>query len=76
MYLNIKANPYLVICIVISHVLGSRTPDWEGQLSYKAPKSSATFSMQQQQYKVKNIYLNSGIMIRHIIQYTLRIRIL
>jgi len=47
---------------LLSH-LATRSPDWEGQLSYKAPKSSSSFSMQQNQYKERYLKLYGNILI-------------
>lgn len=47
---------------VLTH-LSMRTPDWEGQLSYKAPKPSSTFYMQGQQFKERYLKLYGNILV-------------
>eukprot|EP00088_Acartia_fossae_P065429 TRINITY_DN8069_c0_g1_i3.p1 TRINITY_DN8069_c0_g1~~TRINITY_DN8069_c0_g1_i3.p1 ORF type:complete len:294 (+),score=76.26 TRINITY_DN8069_c0_g1_i3:37-918(+) len=48
---------------ILSH-LATKHPDWEGQLSYKAPKSAGTFSsMHSQQYKERYLKLYGNILI-------------
>jgi len=46
---------------ILGHI-ATKHPDWEGQLSYKAPKPSGTFSMQHQ-YKERYLKLFGNILV-------------